>query len=624
MADASFPSLAALRAFKGLATTALVVARTTFGDGGGGTFAVKEGDASNDDDAMIIVDALNRRWRRVYGGPASVKWWGAKGDGIADDTQALRAFFGANGPIHGYIPAGNYRVTGYIRMSGANRLIEGSVGAAISMDTAATFDGEVYRIQPLLLMDSTTDSSTIRGFTLNLNGHFWPAWPTSDFTKEIFNEGHPRDPLGSALMVMGDKSRVEGMFILNGWDNCISVGKFDESTGANTPGPDQPIISRCHTFNGGCGEHAWPTGIALFFRMGAGIDFLHATNFVCDSCTDFGSTYGFFADITGGDRGTFTGCVSEAAQHSGIWSDTAEGGNQLWNQGGFGQTVTGTSAGWLKTPGGTAFYSASYGVSFVNCVADSPALYGFALDYAATKNVLTNCRVRNSGASAFVVSSRDHKLISPVVEGCCLQDGTTAPSGSVYPDQPAILVTGMHDLNQDVDVPGSVEIVAPIVSPGQEYEIIAPLPPPKYNYAICARTYNGVPCKVHLLGGTQITPGTAGLFLAGTGSTIFALTTDGDHFAVHAEGGIATFNLIQGGNPALQLAQDASGNVTIHNYKTDGVTAITQARIDGDSKGILIWSGAVRLLNPPTSPSGLYSGDLWVDGAASNVVKAVP
>ena len=65
----ALPNMAALRLYIGLATTMTLVARTAVNDGGGGQFAVKPSDNTTlDDGALVIVDALGRRWWRIWDG----------------------------------------------------------------------------------------------------------------------------------------------------------------------------------------------------------------------------------------------------------------------------------------------------------------------------------------------------------------------------------------------------------------------------------------------------------------------------------------------------------------------------------------------------------------------------
>lgn len=82
-----------------------------------------------DDNALNIMPTSNPStgvWRRVYEGAYNVRWFGAKGDGVTDDTAAvqeaimmssLRITSGTSWGV--YAPAGNYRITSSIDCRGA-------------------------------------------------------------------------------------------------------------------------------------------------------------------------------------------------------------------------------------------------------------------------------------------------------------------------------------------------------------------------------------------------------------------------------------------------------------------------------------------------------------------------
>ena len=99
----------------------------------GGMFVWDEYSKEKDDGGTIITPEilrpnLNGRWKRVFKGPMSAKWFGAKGDGVTDDSAALElaasAAQVANADLE--LPAGTYLVSGPWILSGASRKVIGT------------------------------------------------------------------------------------------------------------------------------------------------------------------------------------------------------------------------------------------------------------------------------------------------------------------------------------------------------------------------------------------------------------------------------------------------------------------------------------------------------------------
>ncbi|HJT73580.1 MAG TPA: glycosyl hydrolase family 28-related protein, partial [Chitinophaga sp.] len=82
------------------------------GDGGGGDFYWDAASTETPNGGTIFSTGTTGRWKRLIEGPLNVRWFGAKGDDIADDTAAFTAAIKCNGDIRKEIdvPAGTYKI----------------------------------------------------------------------------------------------------------------------------------------------------------------------------------------------------------------------------------------------------------------------------------------------------------------------------------------------------------------------------------------------------------------------------------------------------------------------------------------------------------------------------------
>lgn len=81
------------------------------GDGGGGTFYWDSTSIETDNGGTIIqaTGITTGRWKRVYSGVVNVKWFGAKGDGVTDDTIAIQNAINMSKEV--FLATGTYAVT---------------------------------------------------------------------------------------------------------------------------------------------------------------------------------------------------------------------------------------------------------------------------------------------------------------------------------------------------------------------------------------------------------------------------------------------------------------------------------------------------------------------------------
>ena len=107
------PNYAGLRAYAGQAKSIYVtgVVGVAKPEGISGYFALDASDATSaDNGGTIIVDALGRRWKRLFSSAISLSWFGANGDGVADDRPAIVAAI-AHAASSGkslHVPSGTY------------------------------------------------------------------------------------------------------------------------------------------------------------------------------------------------------------------------------------------------------------------------------------------------------------------------------------------------------------------------------------------------------------------------------------------------------------------------------------------------------------------------------------
>ena len=84
------------------------------GDGGGGDFYWDAASVEADNGGTIIqvTGITTGRWKRIYNGAVNVKWFGAKGDGVTDDSVAIQSAVLATSKNNALeFPYGKFRLT---------------------------------------------------------------------------------------------------------------------------------------------------------------------------------------------------------------------------------------------------------------------------------------------------------------------------------------------------------------------------------------------------------------------------------------------------------------------------------------------------------------------------------
>ena len=102
---------AGIRAYSGQSTELRCVGRQTIFDHGFGDFVRDDTDTTSpDNDGTVLVDALSRRWKRLFMGYVNVMWFGADPTGLTpiDAVLAATVMAAATGGNKVYLPRGTY------------------------------------------------------------------------------------------------------------------------------------------------------------------------------------------------------------------------------------------------------------------------------------------------------------------------------------------------------------------------------------------------------------------------------------------------------------------------------------------------------------------------------------
>ncbi|MFN4282705.1 MAG: glycosyl hydrolase family 28-related protein [Alphaproteobacteria bacterium] len=138
----------------GDAALAFAAASLAAGDGGGGWFKWDAASREADDGGCVVAVESRSvgRWLRVYSGAADVRWFGARGDGVADDTAAIQRAIDHHADVH--FPAGVYRLTRPIdvRESWGRRL--SGAGQTANPGAPGGFDNGRLSLASTLLLDA--------------------------------------------------------------------------------------------------------------------------------------------------------------------------------------------------------------------------------------------------------------------------------------------------------------------------------------------------------------------------------------------------------------------------------------------------------------------------------------
>lgn len=271
--------------------------------------------------------------------------FGVKGDGVTDDTQAIRAAI-ASGKSLCWSP-GNYLVS----------------------ETVLSPD---EKPQSWLGLGRVTFTSAMAAGS--------PARPMFDFVGRIISIGdfvvdHRANQLnysvptqyqgnvitGSSVLVQSNESRLDGWRFINAWDNGVSAVKINPADGKEYPGlPKHGGFSNITTRGCGVGEHAGLTP----GKIGGGIDVGSASCWTVSDWNDFESYLGINLDVGAGAQCMFANCIA--------WYTKIDTNNPT-NGSGYGMYVGSSESGFVNCGSvgseGRGIWIDGVGNDFTNCFA---------------------------------------------------------------------------------------------------------------------------------------------------------------------------------------------------------------------------------------------------------------
>jgi|GEM_PF-4082870 hypothetical protein len=220
----SVPNIATLRTNTVAYPIIFVQGYTSINDGGEGFFQYVSTDTSSaDNGGTIIVDASGHRYYRADAGNVNVRWFGAKGDGVSNDTTAIQAADTYARSFGGtvFFPAGTYMVSQLVLYTGSNWRGVGRNATTIKQIIGSNTD-LIYGNNSNANWGSSSPTLIVDGFQLQgitLNGN-WNA-----------GSGNTS---GSGIAAYCARPILRDVFITN----CAQYGMRTEFTDSSAGGAD--------------------------------------------------------------------------------------------------------------------------------------------------------------------------------------------------------------------------------------------------------------------------------------------------------------------------------------------------------------------------------------------------
>jgi hypothetical protein len=253
-------SVAAIRSTsKAKATSLMVAGYYKSGDGGGGLYQLDSSDTTSaDNGGTIIVASDGGRWKLQLTGPVSVKQFGAKGDGVANDSAAISATDSAPDVIAYYFPPGTYRASNLTLVKPFS-MSSGAVikynGTASATDVVINFNGSNQGLGAIYIDANNQDPLTL----LLVNGN-----NNNIETVNVSNQiATPASLPNGAVKLWGNGNRIKGVYginLTNTGNANVSVPQLLTFGGTSTDN----VVNLLDGYNIRAGVVAYSTGTINF------------------------------------------------------------------------------------------------------------------------------------------------------------------------------------------------------------------------------------------------------------------------------------------------------------------------------------------------------------------------
>ncbi len=359
--------------------------------------------------------------------------FGAVGDCVTDDSEALQRFFNVGGLLAA--PRGScYRVSRSIKIPSNIVVVGEGKKSLIKIIPPA---GTRPPIVPVLDLAGSGSRSTARitlknfavdgGYDENANRG------TGNFAEQAINN----DGMAPAILVQSSDSLLENLWVSNAYDNGIGVYQTGCNDNALSQCNNQP---RRVTVTGVTCNHNGYGGK----KLGGCIDLLTARESVVSDSVDYGSSSGFILDYWGGAQGTFKNLKSYNARLYGFY---------------------------IGAPGSTFENLESHNAGNIGVWIDA-----FADNPSSTSGTIKDLVIRDPGGSAMQIQSRNWILTNTDISGVTPTAQTAAvryaesylPNNKVLPN-PASSTTFLGGMNEASRVLSFYSYSGFALGPGQRY-----------------------------------------------------------------------------------------------------------------------------------------------------------